>query len=1106
MKIYLVITYFILTNLFSFGIYSQGISVSLMDTPLQKVIENIEEKSEYRFFYNNNLIDTSRKVSLESNDYRIKKILRLLFSDTNIDFKIIKNQVVLFPKNTKASGKAFKKFLNYLEKESSGYIKKKDFKDNDTSQKNIKGTIRNENNLPLSGVNIWVKNTNKGSSTNFDGDYEIAANIGDKLVFSYIGFETIETKVTKNTIDITLRENISTLKEIIVTGYSIQKKNRLTGAILNLNPKTITKGSRASIQESIQGNIAGVQVVSSSGQPGSTPNVRIRGVGSFQSSSPLYVIDGFQTKDPNVMTSLNTNDIEAISVLKDAAATSIYGVRGANGVIVIKTKSGVSGETQVVYKVQSGFSSPTIANKFKALNTQEFQELLIEGVQNAGIRDNDNQALDFLISNGFRPDINTDWYDLLTRDAFYQQHNISINGGSDKTRFFLSGGYFNQEGVILASQFERMNTRLKMDHEFTDSFKIDVNISYNKSISKKRPRGGFFANPVRSIYRLRPDISPFNEDGTFNFDFNNTQNPIAQAQEEIRKDINHRILAGAGLSYQIFDGLVYESLININQTFQDEFIRLPSGFGDARPTGRGEQDSNFLFSWLFRNLLRYNLNWKKNSFTMFGGYELQKTRNKFTDLTVENIPDGFEDLNNGSLFTLASTNKAQEGLNSVFFNTEYAYNDTYLVSGSVRRDGSSTFGKNNKFAVFWSVGVGWNIAKESFMNSVGFVEDIKLRTSYGINGNDPETGIFDLFEVNDYNGNPGLIFSSLGNPNIKWELNNAFNIGLDYSFFNNRVQGSIDWYLRETKDLLRLRPISAANGDGGESNIEEGNDIADNIGSMQNKGFELDITTRNIVSANTGFNWKTSLNFSKNKNKITKLTDKESKPIIDQTRIIALGESIETFYMPRYAGVDKENGNALWYTDDTRTKVTTNYNDAKEVIIGKATPDFYAGIRNTFSYKRITFDFQLYTVWGGLVYDTWNRFTNSDGSRRLSSTGNVNRGTFERRWQKPGDVTDVPAFVYGNEQSGSSAFRSSRFVYDGSYVRLREATISYDFMPELTNKIKLSNVRVYIKGNNLYTFIKDKRLERDPESGYDGRLNQEIPISMTLFLGVDITF
>lgn len=1107
MKIYSLLVCIIIMELFSCNAYSQNISITLDKVSLQVAIDEIQEKSDYRFFYNNSLIDISRKISLKAKKDKIKKVLNKLFNNTNINFKIYKNQIVLFPRDGNTSGQVFKKFLDYIEEKS---LKKAD--DNTNPKKAripknlIIGTIKNEIDLPLPGVNVLIKGTNSGTLTNFNGDYEIEANKGDILVFSYVGFETWEAAVTTNTIDVTLKEDISNLEEVIITGYGVQKKSRLTGSVLNVNPKEITGTPRAAIQESIQGNVAGVRVTSSSGQPGTTPNVRIRGVGSFESASPLYVIDGFQTKDSEVVTSLNPGDIEAVSVLKDAAATSIYGVRGANGVIVLKTKSGTSGKTQVSYSIQSGLSSATVAERFRPLNTVELQELLIEGVRNAGIRNNNAEALDFLITNGFNPNVDTDWYDLITRDALYQQHNLSVRGGSENTKFYLSGGYFNQEGVILASQFERMNTRLKMDHEFSDKLKIEVNISYNKSISKKRPRGGFFANPVRSIYRIRPDISPYNEDGTFNFNFNGSHNPIAQAQEEIRKDIDHRILGGAGLSYKIVENLTYESLITMNQTYKDEFIRLPAGFGDGKPSGRGEQDSNFLFSWLFRNLLRYNLNWNTNSLNIFGGYELQKTRDKFTDLTVKNIPDGFEDLTNGSLATVASTNKSQEGLNSVFLNTEYARDNTYLVSASVRRDGSSNLGKNNQFAVFWSVGLGWNIANESFMNSANFINDLKLRASYGINGNDPQTGIFDLFNVNDYNGNPGLVFTSLGNPNIKWELNKALNIGLDYSFFNNRIQGSLDWYTRETKDLLRLRPISAANGDGGELDIDEGNDIADNIGSMKNTGVEFDITTRNIVSnSKNALSWTTNFNFTTNKNEITKLND-GGEPIINGTSITAIGQDIETFYLPRYAGVDSNNGNALWYTDETKTITTTNYNNAKAVIIGKATPDFYAGFRNTFSYKGITFDFQLYTAWGGLVYDNWNRFTNSDGSRRLSSTGNVSRGTFERRWQKPGDITDTPAFVYGNTQSGSSAFRSSRFIYDGSYVRLREISLSYDLPSVTMHKIGFSTARVYIKGNNLYTFIKDDRLERDPESGSDGRLNQEIPISRTLFLGLDITF
>ncbi|MDY8135802.1 TonB-dependent receptor [Aquimarina sp. 2201CG5-10] len=1098
MKSYILLLFITITRVFSSGGYAQNVSLNFENIALEKVLREIEVKSDYSFFYSNNLIDNSQKVSINVSDEKLERTLQLLFHPTNIDFTFVKNQIVLFPRDNED----IKKEIEELIPENDSVINNEEANNYVETltkiimQDPITGKITDAKGFPLPGATVIVKGTNTGVQTDFDGIFSINAEPGDILVISYIGFETVEVTAVKSGVNVTLLESVNQLNEVIVTGYGVQRKSRVTGSATNLDLKAITAVPRAAVQESIQGNVAGVQVTSSSGQPGSTPNVRIRGVGSFDSAFPLYVIDGFQTTDAGVVASLNPNDIEAISVLKDAASTSIYGTRGANGVIVIQTKSGRDGKTKVSYSTQSGFSSATVADRFKALSTPELQELLVEGVQNAGIRNNDADALDFLISNGFNPDVNTDWFDLITRDGLYQQHDLSVTGGSEKTRFFISGGYFNQEGVILASGFERMNSRLKLDHYFTDRLKTGAYISYNKSISNVRPDGGAFANPVRSIYRIRPDISPFNEDGTFNFGFNSTHNPLAQAEAETRRNITHRILAGANLSYEILEGLTYESLINMNQTFRDNFIRLPAGFGDGRPTGRGEQDSDFLFSWLFRNLLKYNKTWNDHNISAFGGYELQKVRNKFSDLTVENIPDGFEDLNNGSLPTVASTNKAQSGLNSVFLNAEYSYADKYLISGSVRRDGSSSFGENNRFANFWSVGIGWNLANENFMSDIDFINVLKFRASYGANGNDPVSGIFNLFSVNDYDGSPGLIFSDVGNPNIKWEVNKPLNVGIDYSVFNGRIQGSFDWYKRETTDLLRNRPISASNGD---------TSIAENIGSMENTGVELDITTRNFVAVDNGFSWTTNFNVTINRNKVTRLSGND-EPIIGTTSIIAVGEDFETFYLPVYAGVDPANGNALWYTDGTRTEVTADYDNANQAIIGRATPDFYAGLRNTISYKGISLDFQLYTAWGGLVYDTWNRFTNSDGSRRLSSTGNVSRGTYERRWQRPGDITDVPAFVYGNTQTGSSSQRSSRFIYDGSYIRLREVSLTYQLPSSAISLIGLSTARVYVKGNNLYTFLRDDRLERDPEAGSDGRLNQEIPISRALFLGLDITF
>ncbi|WP_422107395.1 SusC/RagA family TonB-linked outer membrane protein [Winogradskyella sp.] len=961
----------------------------------------------------------------------------------------------------------------------------------------VTGKISTKEGIPLPGAIILEKGTTNGVQTDFNGEFSIDVSEDAILEISFIGFKSQEIKASTQPMEIVLEEDVSRLEEVIVTGYSTQKKSRVTGAAENLEVDAVKTAARGALQENLQGNVSGVQVVASSGQPGATPNVRIRGVGSFEGSAPLYVIDGLQTRSASTIASLNPDDIESFTVLKDAAATSIYGVRGSNGVIVITTKSGLKGGVKVSYGVQSGFSYATAAQRFKPLSTEEFGELMTEGVINAGLADNQTDALTYLTDRGFNPDISTDWYDLNTRTALYQQHTLSIGGGAEKTQFLLSGGYFNQDGVILSSDFERMNGRLRVDHQFNDRIEATVFVTYNKTITNDRPSGGRFANPVRSIYRIRPDISPFNDDGTYNFTFNSTHNPLAQAEEVIQRDIRHTVLASANVRYKITNDLTFESLINMNQTFEDEFERRPAGFGDARPLGEGFQDSNFLFNWLFRNLLRYNKTWDDHNLTAFLGYEFQKTRNKLTELETQNIPDGFTDLANGTVPTVASTSKFISGLNSAFINAEYAYGNKYLLSASLRRDGSSEFSDDNKYGVFWSVGIGWNIAKEKFMDNQSVFDDLKFRASYGVNGNDGLGGVFNLFSVNNYNEAPGIIFSSLGNPDLVWEKNKPLNIGLDYALFNRRISGSIDWYNRETVDLLRGQPVSALNGD---------TTLSENIGSMENTGIELTLTTRNIVSPDgEGFSWTTSANFTANKNEVTKLS-RDNEPIEGATSIIAVGEDINTFYLPLYAGVDPANGNALWYTDGTRTEVTSNYNNAEQAIVGKATPDFYAGFRSTMQYKNFTLDFLLYTSWGGLLYDTWARFTNSDGSRRLSTTGNINRGTYERRWQQPGDVTDVPRFVYGNTQSGLSSQSSSRFIYDGSYIRLRDVTLSYDLDSSLLDYLKLDRAQIFLKGNNLWTYIKDDRLERDPEAGLDGRLNQEIPIAKTFFIGLNVTF
>ncbi len=1104
MKIYSLLLCITISKLFSFSAYSQNISISLNDVSLQMALEEIEQKSEYSFFYNNSLVDISKKVSLTAHDEKIKNILNELFNGTDVDFKIYKNQIVLFPKNANTSNKEVKKLLDLRKKggelddplgeDKEALVKK-------SIQNPIKGEVKGDDGAPLPGTNVVIKGTDKGALTDFDGKYEITANKGDVLVFSYLGFISKEITVGEtDTINVTLQENVNILNEVILTGYTTQRKSRITGAAVSVKPDLIQGTPRAVLQESLQGNIAGLQVVSNTGQPGDNPTVRIRGIGSFGASPPLYVLDGLQVSAATVA-SINPGDVVNISVLKDAAATSIYGARGANGVIVITTSTGKAGKSVVKYSTQTGFSTPTVAGRFKPLSTPELQELLIEGAINAGDANNESEALQYIVDEAnFNPDVNTDWYDEIIRTGNYTQHDLSISGGSEKTQFYLSGGYFKQQGVVQASDFERMNTRLRVNHQLNDRLSFDANLSYNKDVSNTRPSGGNRENPIWALYRARPDQSVFNPDGTFNLSFNNGNHPIALAEAETRRNIRHRILGGITSELKMGKGLSLVGLISTNTTFLDNFVRLPASFSDsAALEGIGSQETDILFDYTVRGLLKYDITLAdRHNINAFVGYEVTKSRTKRTDIRVNRILDNFTDLANASLPITASTGRAKNGINSLFVNGEYSFDDRYLLSASLRRDGSSRFGEANQFGTFWSVGVGWNVAKERFMQGQNVFDDLKFRGSYGINGSDniAGNGFISRFGTNDYNDQQGFFFEQIGNPDLKWEENTVLDVGTDFSLFNSRISGSFDWYTRTTKDLLRDVPISATNGV---------LSIPSNIGEMKNTGFEIELSSKNIVSNNNGFGWVTDLNFSKNENEVTKLAN-DNQPIINLSSIISVGEDINTFYLPVYAGVDPALGEALWYTDDTRTEVTNNYNQADQGIVGNTTPDFYAGLRNTFSYRGFSMGFQLYTAWGGSIYDQWGRFTNSDGSRATSNTGNVSQGTYERRWQQPGDVTDVPAYVFNNRQTGFSSQRSSRFIYDGSYIRLREAELAYTFPSEYIEKLSLSRLKVYVKGNNLWTYIHDDRLERDPEAGLGGTLFQNIPITKTLFLGLDISF
>lgn len=975
------------------------------------------------------------------------------------------------------------------------------------SQKTIKGFVYDSMGEPLPSASVLIKGTLQGTETDFDGNYQIEAKEGDILSFGFLGMKTKEITIGKsNVINVELEEDFDSnlLGEIIVTGYDRRKKPRVTGSTETIEIEKLKNTTLASVQEAIQGNISGVQVTSSSGQPGETPNIRIRGVGSFEGSSPLYVIDGLQTHDADVLANLNPNDIENITVLKDASATSIYGTSGSNGVIVVTTKSGASGKTVITLSTQAGFSDATVAHNYKALNTSEFQEIMIEGILNntkfakKESINNKSDALNYLINKGFNPNVNSDWYDLLTKEnPFFQQHNLSITGGSEKTTFYLSGGFVKQDAKILNANLERFNTLLKGKHEINEKMDISASIAFTKNTSNYRPTGGRFANPVRSIYRAVPFKSPFDKEGNFVPKVINNTNPLAQSELEIRRRTRYRLGYVSDFSYKLTDNISFETKVSGDFNFTDDFERLPSFTGDAASTGgRGVQEGIYQSRFLNRNLLRFDYNFNQlHSLDVFIGYEIQKTRGKRYRLRAQETPDKYEDVPDTSTPIQTYFNKYWDGKNSAFFNAEYSYDDKYLVSGSVRRDGSNKFSPKNKFGWFWSIGLGWNILK-------GYETNLKLRTSYGKVGNDNIDRNLFLTVLNtneDYNGQTAETLR-VGNPDIKWEESYPLNIGVDFDVYEKRVSGSLDWYHRTSKDLLIKGIIPGINGPVDPDN-QAAYTLIGNNGDMVNRGIELTLNTKNVVSEDDGFQWNSSINFTKNTNEVTKLPG-DNAPVALRTRIRKVGEDFYTFYLPLYAGADPQTGAPTWYVDETKTTKTTKLSEAKQSIAGKATPDFYASLQNTLRYKGLKLSFMFYSAVGGKLYDTWGRFTTTDGTRGLSS--NISRGVYDRRWQNPGDITDVPKIVYRGNRSATS--HSSRYIYDGTYIRLRDLTLSYDFDSELIEKLGLKNTVIFVKGTNIWTYVKDERLERDPEAGIDGRLNQEIPIGKTISLGVNMTF
>lgn len=976
-------------------------------------------------------------------------------------------------------------------------------------QRTITGKVTDENGNPLPNVSILVKGTNVGTVTKADGTYSVSVPASAKtIVFSGVGLKTSEFNIsTQSVINASLSTVNQRLEEVVVVAYSTQKRSNLTGSVATVKTADIENKPLTSVDKALQGAVAGLQSAASSGAPGANQSILIRGVSSINASnSPLWVIDGVPvntgdvsrlTTTANLLSTLNPNDIESISVLKDAASQSVYGSRAANGVIIVTTRKGRSGKTKFRFDTEVGQSDVAWENPLsRPLNAEEYFDVTEEGLLNAGYTSAQTQST--LSGLGYGNGIDFNWYEAVKQKASQQQLNLSAEGGNDRTTFFVSGSYFRQEGIVINTDLNRVTSAFRISHKVND--KLNINVNVNGGLVKQRtPLGsGSFGNPVLSAYFIRPSSSAYNSDGTYNTtSVSGLHNTIALTEWDKRRLREGSLRGNVSAEYKFTPWLKFKTSISedLNVLEEDQYNNPNHGDGQS-VGGRAYSYYTRYANTAWTNTLDFDKKLdKRGDINLFlqAGYESQASRGYFISVQSQVMPASL-DLTwaaSGASPITASATISDYTFVSQFSNANIGYKGRYIVSGSFRRDGSSRFSPNNRYGTFWSIGASWNMEKENFFSENNFINQLKLRVSYGVNGN---AGIgnysWQAAYSTGYNYNQltGTAPSNVGDPNLTWELNKPFNVGLDLGILKGRINITADYYIRKSEDLLLSVELSRTSGFSSATR---------NIGAMENRGFEL---TLNIVPVRTkDFTWNIDFNLANNKNKVTTLPG--GRDIVSSPFIYREGLSVYTFYMREYAGVDPATGNPLWYTDATHNSTTGTYSSAQLTALDKTSlPKSFGSLTNTFRFKGFSLETQFYYNFGNYSRDTYASYYLGAG---FGGTYNKVARVLDR-WQKSGDVTDIPKYVYGGNNSFHSL--SSFYLNKGDYIRLRNVQLGCDLPKSVADKLKIGTAFFYVRGTNLWTWVKDKNLMFDPEQGISSASNLQVFIPKTVTVGLNLSF
>jgi TonB-linked SusC/RagA family outer membrane protein len=922
----------------------------------------------------------------------------------------------------------------------------------------------------LPGVTVLERGTSNGVTTSINGDYTLNVKPNATLVFSFIGMATQEVPVgNRSTINVQLRTDEKQLSEIVVTGYGTQEKRDVTGSIARVSGEELANVPTPSLESALQGRAAGVQIESGSGKVGQGIKVRIRGSASVTASNqPLYVVDGIpitsdnqgisNNEPTNPLADLDPNDIESIDILKDASAASIYGSRASNGVVIITTKKGKQGKTSFNVGYSTGVSQAT--NKVDFLNGTQYNQLLRESfersdyidylINDAGEFANIDEALD-AFSPVWRNPANSNWQDQVFRKGSYREASLSASGGNEKTTFYVGGSYNQQEGILIGNAFERASGRINLDHKASDKITFGANFSLARSLNNRVANDNAFATPLQIV--ALPPIEPILDPETGELNTNTSYyNGLIEARDAFSNALVYRNISKVYGAWNITPRLTFRSEFGLDLLNQEEESYQGNQTQSGEPVGGlGQMRNVNVLNHTTNNFFSYNHDFNENNvMDATFGMSYQRSNTNATYVAGQGFPnDDFKKIASASDISEGSSTGTANSLLSYFARVNYKLYNRYLVSLSGRVDGSSRFGADNKYGVFPAVGLGWIVSDESFMSGIDFLSFLKLKTSYGITGNQ-EIGNFDsrgLYSGVSYAGVSGIIPSSVENPDLKWETTKQFDAGVTFGFFNDRVSGTVDYYLKNTEDLLLNVQVPSTTGF---------TSITRNVGKLENKGWEVSLTTQNIVGE---FNWSTTLNYARNRNEITDLQGQVIRAG-DINRAVE-GYPIGVFFTKKYAGVDPQNGDALYYLREGSNETTNDYAEAEEMVVGNPNPDFQGGLTNTFSFKGFDLSVLLQFVYGNEIYNSAGRFQSANMDWVDNQTSDQ-----LNRWQKPGDITNVPEARFGD---GNGTSRSSRWIYDGSYLRGKNLTLGYTLPKSIANKAHMSTVRVYVSAQNFFT-------------------------------------